>query len=187
MNISKTTILVVAFILTVIAIFIFNEAGDPQSTKKAISLPETVKPSSFIQNGRFVIYDKAGYSTILVSEKTSFFENANYADIVSPSLTLEDSSGDEVHLTAQTGRYYPKSEKLTLKGDVIVSQIYPVDSAWSLRGEAFTFDNKSRFISSDQAVNMKKGLHSINAIGLKAWIDEKRIELLSQVRGEYVF
>ena len=57
----------------------------------------------------------------------------------------------------------------------------------TLKSDEFELNNQTHFISTDQAVTITKGKSSIRAVGLNAWIDEKKIELLSEVQGHYVF
>jgi len=186
MNISKTTILIVTFLLTTVAIFVFNESA-PDLPHTTSTTPTVEEASNFIQNGRFIIYDENGYSTTLTSTNAEFFPNSDYVSIQSPSIVLINAAGDKIELSSNRGHYNPKSEKLILNGDVIIFQSSPPEDAWSAKGEEFTLDNKRRFISTDQAVTIKKGMHFLNATGLNAWLDEKKIDLLSKVRGQYVF
>jgi len=186
MNISKTTILIIAFLLTTVAIFVFDES-EPDHPATTNSTQTKEQPSNFIQNGRFIIYDENGYSTTLTSTNAEFFPNSDYVRIQSPAIDVINASGDRIKLTANSGHYNPISEKLILRGNVSIFQSSPPEDAWSAKGEEFTLDNKRRFISTDQAVTIKKGMHYMNATGLNAWLDEKTIDLLSNVRGQYVF
>lgn len=186
MDISKTTILLFAALSTAVAIFIFSSEDSEQLTRDNAA-EDKVKASAYINNGRFYIYDKNGFSTKLSSTEATFFPDEDLVEIQSPSIKLANSNGNEFHLTAISGQLSPNTEKIILKGDVSVTQTKPIENTWSLKGQAFTLDNKTRFISSDQAVTITKDQHTLHAIGLNAWIDEKRIELLSKVRGQYVF
>ena len=187
MTISKTTILIVAFFLTTIAIFVFNQSDSTPNSEDRTKPGEGVKPSAFIKNGRFTLYDETGYATTLTSSDAVFYPESDYIEIQSPQITLTSAEGDEIYLKALTGRYHPKAEKLTLNNGVRIEQVSPPDKAWSLTGEKFTLDSKTRFISTSHAVTIKKGSHTMSAIGLQAWLDNKKINLLSKVRGQYVF
>jgi lipopolysaccharide export system protein LptC len=186
MRISQTSILLIASLLTGLAIFLFSESGDDQAAP-ASNETNSNKPNAFIENAVFKLYDEEGFATELHSSKALFYSESAYIDIFLPEITLTNASGSEIYLSAKTGRFHPQLEELSLNGDVSIAQLSPASESWSIEGQQFQLNNKTRFISSSQAVTINQNKSTLRAIGLEAWISEKRIELLSNVRGQYVF
>ena len=54
-----------------------------------------------------------------------------------------------------------------------------------LKTESLTLDNKQRIVHTDAPVVMTDPSGVTRATGMKAWIDERIVELNSQVEGQY--
>ena len=200
-----------AFLIAILAIasfYLLHETDHSDDKPSRPIVKQDEKPSAFISNGEFTIYDKNGRATNLVSKKARYYTNPKRIIIDSPSISFKTDTNQTITLNAQKGTFHPDEETLFLKGEVIIEQIptasqetltiSPLQSnqtihhtaepeTWTLKSDEFKLNNQSHFISTDQAVTMTKGKSSIRAIGLNAWIDEKKIELLSEVQGHYVF
>jgi len=194
-----------AFLIIILAIssyYFLHENNHSSSTTLKTEKNQKEKPSAFISNGEFKIYDKNGQPTNLSSKKARYYSNPKRILIDSPSISFNTNDSQIITLNAKEGTFYPEEEKLFLKGEVIIQRLPPsaaINDAqtpnkqtepfeiWTLESDEFELNNQTHFISTDQAVTMTKGKSSIRAVGLYAWIDEKKIELLSEVQGRYVF
>jgi len=191
-----------AFIIILLAIAsyqLLHENNHSSSTTLKTKKNQEEKPSAFISNGEFKIYDKEGNATNFSSKKARYFSNPKRILIDYPSISFDTNDNQTITLNAKEGIFHPEEEKLSLKGEVIIQRLPPIETAhssnskteeletWTLKSDEFELNNQTHFISTDQAVTMTKGKSSIRAIGLNAWIDEKKIELLSEVQGHYVF
>jgi len=201
-----------AFLIIILAIssyYFLHENNHSSSTTLKTEKNQKEKPSAFIRNGEFKIYDKNGQPTNLSSKKARYYSNPKRILIDSPSISFNTNDNQAITLNAKEGIFYPEEEKLFLKGEVIIRRLPPsipettsstaINNAqtpnkqteqfeiWTLESDEFELNNQTHFISTDQAVTMTKGKSSIRAVGLYAWIDEKKIELLSEVQGRYVF
>jgi lipopolysaccharide export system protein LptC len=181
---TQNKVLIIALFSAAIAIIVFSNSDTQTPPKKHVASTDT-KPEAFIEGAQFQLYDKQGFSTTLKSKTAYFYQESDHVDIEAPHATVSSENGSVIELTAATGKLSPKTEELSLNGSVLIKQVFPADKVWSMRGEEFLIDNKQRFISSDQAVTIQKGESTMQAIGLNAYLDEKRIELLSKVRGQY--
>jgi lipopolysaccharide export system protein LptC len=210
MGFNKTLGQTFLIILLAIASYqLLHERNNSNSTTLTAQKNQKEKPSAFISNGEFKIYDKNGHATNLSSEKARYYSNPKRIAIDSPSLTFNTKDNQTITLNAKNGIFHPNEEKLFLKGGVIIQRILPPASdtnkletlistftpnkdneqfeTWKIESEELELNNQTHFISTDQAVTITKGGSSIQAVGLNAWIDEKKIELLSEVRSRYVF
>jgi len=170
---------------------LLHENDRPSATQYSKEQDQNEKPSAFIKGGQFKIYDKSGQATLLSSEEALYFTDPKRVLIQSPAISFDTDNGQTITLNANEGIFHPDKEQLSLKGNVVIQQLttnsQQNNEIWVLQSEEFELNNKTHFISTDQAVTMTQGSSLIRAVGLKAWIDEKRIELLSDVRGRYVF
>lgn len=183
-EITQNKVLIVALLSATIAIIVFSNSDTKTTPTTSIAKHDT-KPEAFIEGAQFQLYDKEGFSTTLKSKTAYFYKQSDLVDIESPQATVSNQNGSIIELSAATGKLSPETEELSLSGSVLIKQVFPADKAWSMKGEEFLIDNKQRFISSDQAVTIQKGESTMQAVGLEAHLDEKRIELLSKVRGQY--
>jgi len=210
MGLNKTLGQAFLVILLAIASYqLLHESNHSNSAKLQTDNKQKEKPSAFISNGEFKIYDKNGRATNLSSKKAYYYSTPKRILIDSPSITFITNDDQTVTLNAKKGIFHPEEEKLFLKGEVVIQRLPSTTTdnsklllnnnahisnkkteqseIWTLESDEFELNNQTHFISTDQAVTMTKGKNSIRAIGLYAWIDEKKIELLSEVRGRYVF
>ena len=201
-----------AFIIILLAIAsyqLLHENNHTTSTALKLEKDQTEKPSAFISNGEFTIYDKKGHPTNFLSKKARYYSNPKRILIDTPFISFTTEDNQVITLNAKKGTFHPTEEKLTLTGNVIIQRLPPThpnaltfssgnaesppDNAvdqyetWTLKSEGFELNNQTHFISTDQAVTMTKGESSVRAVGLNAWINERKIELLSEVQGHYVF
>lgn len=191
-----------AFIIILLAIasyHLLHENNHSSSSTFKTAKNKKEKPSAFIRNGEFKIYDKNGNATNLSSKKARYFSNPKRILIDAPSMSFDTDDKQTITLNAKEGIFHPEEEKLFLKGEVVIQRFAPINNAqipsnkteqletWTLKSDEFELNNKTHFISTDQAVTIIKGKSSIHAVGLNAWIDEKKIELVSEVQGHYVF
>gem|GEM_PF-2768236 len=193
-------------LLAIASYYFLHENNHTSLTTLKTKTNKEEKPSAFISNGEFKIYDKDGNATNLSSKKARYFSNPKRILIDFPSISFDTNDNQTITLNAKEGIFHPEEEKLFLKGDVIIQRLPPSTNedsptgssqtlnnsteqfeTWTLESDEFELNNQTHFISTDQAVTMTKGKSSIQAVGLNAWIDERKIELLSEVQGRYVF
>ena len=200
MALNKTSGQALLIILLAIGSYaLLHENDTPSISSYNAGQNKAEKPSAFIKDGQFKIYDKNGQATNLSSKKALYYSDPKRILIQSPSISFKTSNGQTVTLNAKEGVFHPEDERLLLSGGVIIQQSATTNPKqtthlpsndnedWILQSEEFELNNKSHFISTDQAVTMTKGQSLIRAVGLNTWIDENKIELLSNVRGRYVF
>lgn len=163
-------------------------SGDEITPKQVVSNKQSPdKPEAFIEGAKFTLYDGKGFPVDLLSKKALFYAQSDRIDIEGISGSLLNEDGAVVELSSNHGQIAPDSNLITLSGSVLIEQTVPKNKAWSIQGEEFVIDKQQGFISSSQAVTIKQNQSVIQATGLKAWLSEKRIELLSNVRGQYAF
>lgn len=106
-------------------------------------------------------------------------------ELTQPRLTLYAKGKALWHLAAAQGVLNAGGSELTLSGGV---RIHRVESAGPLE---LTTDNmlirpKQRYAETDAALTLLHPQGKMEAVGLRAYMQEERLVLLSQVRGRYV-
>lgn len=186
LNPSHYRPLIIALACLALGLLLFSEEKI-KDTQKSASEAGTDRPAAFVEGARFTLYDDKGFSTNLQSKSALFYAQSDQIDIEHIEATLSNEQGEIIQLSANNGEIQPDSDTLMLSGNVIIEQIVPSDKTWSIESDQISIDRKQAFISSNQAVTIRKDQSVIQATGLNGWLNEKRIELLSNVRGQYAF
>ena len=77
-------------------------------------------------------------------------------------------------------------EKITFTKEVIIHQQHHEKTQEStLTTEQLTYFPKGKFATSDVKVTYSQAHNTVEAIGMKAYLNDKRVQLLSQARGTY--
>lgn len=141
------------------------------------------KPTAFLTKSTFRIFSSEGRLSTLHAEKAFFFNNKEDIAINNPKFSSE-SSNATIQLTAEKGSYAPNNEALFLEGDVIATQLSD-KSGWTLKTEQLSVDNKAGILESAKKVTLTSDKHTFSGIGFWASVNDKKINLLSNVRGKY--
>ena len=117
------------------------------------------------------------------SVEAKHYPKQNNAVLKDPDLLIYRENSPPWKLTANIGEYHMTDEDLTLSQNVIIIKNEALGPPWVLKTESLTLLNKSRFITTNQPVTISDSISTLEGVGMNAWIDEKKIELNSNVRG----
>ena len=144
------------------------------------------EPDSFVVNALYTSYDEQGTIKIqFVSPRIEQFETTDYAIMAEPQATIQGQPGSEPwQLTAKHGKLRDGNSLLELEGDVrIVRQIG--ERSAILTTTTLTLDSRTNMAYTDAPVEIVDATGTTNATGMKAWLNERILELDSQVEGRY--
>jgi lipopolysaccharide export system protein LptC len=144
------------------------------------------EPDSFVVNALYTSYDEQGTIKIqFVSPRIEQFETTDYAIMAEPQATIQGQPGSEPwQLTAKHGKLRDGNSLLELEGDVrIVRQIG--ERSAILTTTTLTLDSRTNMAYTDAPVEIVDATGTTNATGMKAWLNERILELESQVKGRY--
>lgn len=150
-------------------------------------LNQAIKPSAFLINSTFFLYDTKGQISEMHAQKAYFYSNTEVIKIDHPSFSSNTKNANRYTLDAAFGDYHPTEETLFLSGGVKAQQYTDNKLIWTLESEQLLLNYKTGHISTDNEVSVTQGKHSLNATGIRASMNDKTIHLLSNVRGKYVF
>ncbi len=150
-------------------------------------------PTSYILGARTLQYTESGeldYS--LNAQKINYFETTNnptQPEIIleQPHLIIYDQQEGNAPwvLSSKTAEGNEKVDELILIDDVVIKQTQENGSQTQFTTTRLTIEPNRRYAETDKPVIITDITGTTKATGLKVFFDEKRIELLSNVRGTY--
>lgn len=171
-----------------VTFFLLWHSDEPPVTSysDARQLRGAAEPDGFVVNGSYTSYDETGHRKIVfTSPRIEQFEEGNLATMESPSAELfSDSEGGPWVLKAEKGSLRQSEDVLHLSGNVRVVRTIG-DREATLTTESLTLDNGQGIAYTDDLVEITDRVGITRAKGMKAWVDDRILELNSQVKGRY--
>jgi len=177
-----------ALAATVIALVtVLWQSDEPTTPMKAAALRGEAEPDSFVVGGRYLSFNETGQLTTRIkSQRIEQFESDNLTRMQQPRATLfgkaEDGSWE---VEAEEGEFLEARGLMHLTGDVRIVRLADQQGPMSLSTQALTLDNENRTIYTNEPVKIIDALGITRATGMKAWLDERILELNAQVEGRY--
>lgn len=144
-------------------------------------------PDIYLRNTTAKSYDNSGeLNHIVTASNTKHYKEKQLTELNSPALQLKQDDGAQWHASANKGSSKENGETFELNGQVILKQ-YSQDQTLEteITTSALTLQPQLKQAASDEAVIMRTPEHNIKAVGLKANLEDKQVELLSNVQGEH--
>lgn len=171
----------------VAAVFLLWRSDEPPVVDdEAAALRGDAEPDGFVVNGQYTSFDEAGNLKIRFSSpRIEQFEEGNLATMESPRAELY---GDQEALPwiveADNGSLLQNQNLVYLTDNVRVQRTIGEREA-TLTTSSLTLDNDRGMVYTDAPVEIRDVTGITRATGMKAWIDERILELNSQVEGLY--
>ncbi|RZU97884.1 LPS export ABC transporter periplasmic protein LptC [Spiribacter vilamensis] len=104
--------------------------------------------------------------------------------LVSPEWRMETDNGAPWRGSSNHAWIGPERTRARLTGDVVMER--QRRSGWTrLTTSLLELDIPARYAETDRAVTLTQPDTRIDAVGARAWLDERRIELLNNVEGHH--
>lgn len=174
--------------VTIVALFFLLWQSDESSEPvDAAALRGESEPDGFVVNGRYLSFDETGRLTAhFESPRIEQFEARNETIMESPNATLYGEPGNAPwRVQANKGQFMEAEDLVYLTGDVRVSQQAQGGRPLTLTTSTLTLDNAERTVYTDAPVELTDSFSLTRATGMKAWIDDRILELDSEVEGRY--
>ncbi len=144
------------------------------------------EPDSFVVDSVYRTWDSEGNLELrLISPRIEQFEDNNQATLEQPRARVYGEPDSPPWLIeADQGSLRQTQGLLDLAGNVVVTQ-RSEDSEMTLITEALTLNNRENTVYTDQPVTITEPFGVTQAVGMKAWVDERILELNSRVEGQY--
>ncbi len=171
----------------VAAIFLLWRSDEaPVVDQEAAALRGDAEPDGFVVNGNYRSFDETGNLEIrFASPRIEQFEENNLATMDSPRAELYGDADTQPWIVeADRGRLIQNQELVHLTGNVqVLRSVSGRDTTLTTR--TLTLDNNEGVVFTDAPVEIRDVTGITTAVGMKAWIDERILELNSQVEGYY--
>ncbi|MEC7377850.1 MAG: LPS export ABC transporter periplasmic protein LptC [Pseudomonadota bacterium] len=171
----------------VAAVFLLWRSDEaPVVDQEAAALRGDAEPDGFVVNGNYRSYDETGSLEIrFASPRIEQFEKENLATMESPRAALYGDADTQPWIVeADQGRLMQNQELVYLTGNVrVLRSVGGRDT--TLTTSTLTLDNNEGLVFTDAPVEIRDVTGVTTAVGMKAWIDERILELNSQVEGYY--
>lgn len=171
-----------------VTVFLLWQSDEPPGTLNtdAQQLRGDAEPDGFVINGNYTSYDETGHRKIVfTSPRIEQFEEGNLATMKSPNAQMfSNTETDPWILEAENGSLQQDEDLLKLTGNVHVERTIG-DREATLMTQSLTLDNKEGMVYTDEPVKIIDKAGTTRATGMKAWIDDRILELNSQVEGRY--
>lgn len=146
----------------------------------------TQEADSFALNTEFVNHNKQGDIAFrLQGAEAKLFLPQNQVIFSLPIAEVNSNSQQHWYFSADQATYSLDNEVVIFNGNVSVKLERKGSPPTFLTSESITLDNKQQTITSATLVALQQGPQKLSAIGLQAWVKEKRLKLLSQVKVDY--
>lgn len=181
-KIKKYAILIVSILAAIIIIWQNNE----NEITPVTSIDAEDEADFFIVKGQYTVFDEEGeLSSVMKSDEAKHYPARNNALLKKPNVLVYSEDNPPWRLTADSGEYDMNDENLTFTQNVIITRNEELEKPWTLKTESLTLLNKTRFITTKQPVTISDSVSILEGTGMNAWVDDKKIELTSNVRGNY--
>lgn len=144
-------------------------------------------PDGFVEDGRYLTFNEDGQLMIEVtSPRIEQFDQRRQATMVSPEASLAHHGENQPwHLVADHGTLERDHMVLTLTGNVRITTSDQQGREATLSTSRLLLDNEQRTVMTDQPVVIRDPAGTTRATGMKGWVDDRILELQSDVEGIY--
>lgn len=177
-----------ALTVTVVAtVFLMWQREDADILRDdATELRGPSEPDSFVIEGRYTTWDEQGnLKMILASPRIDQFDDSAHATMDAPRARIYSEQGTEPWIIeADKGSLQQNQDLIVLTGNVVVLR-QTAESKATLTTSSLTLDNNQSTVYTDQPVTITEPFGVTRATGMKAWVDQRVLELNSRVEGQY--
>lgn len=144
------------------------------------------EPDAFVVDAVYTSYGKEGkLESILKSTQAKHYPHTNTGQLTNPSLELYQNGDLRWTTKSKQGQFDVTNDTLVLSGNVVVFGETNNGTPLTMTTESLSYANKSSFIHTDQAVKITSQVSELSAVGMTANVEDRTVQLLSQVKGQY--
>ena len=140
-------------------------------------------PEAYMENFASVEMDGAGRPRRRIEASYMAYHADQSVELTDPRYVLFRNEGEPWHVRSEHGRMSPDGSVLWLLGKV---DIWRNDVAGTrdldIRTEHLMVRTASEYAETTEPVTIRTPASVSSGVGMRAWLDETRFELLSQVR-----
>ena len=177
-------IIVLALVLT--GLFLFDPK-DNQEAEQEVQAPESEPlPDYILTNATRTQMDESGETEYRIFvERLLHFSHDDHSEFDAPVLTIVRDNAQWT-VTSDAGQALQGGEEIQLWGNVVViKHKTATEPETKLNTDKLTYWPEQDLAETESPVVIRQGRQNIHAVGMKVKLEERHIELLSNVRGHY--
>lgn len=149
---------------------------------------EVFRPDAYAETVLAIQINEQGikHSEIRAPEVIHFpYENS--ANITKPSMIIYSDKGEEPwYISSDSGKSVEGSQKITLEENVVLHQpAGPKNQAITINTTLLNVMPKENLVTTDKPIVFTQPGIVVTSIGMNAYMNDKRVELLSHAKGTY--
>ena len=165
--------------LTALLLSVYEQEVEPQFTPRPTLQSE---PDFYLNQFKATEYRTSGQVRYyFVADQAQHFPDGDYTLVERPDVTLYDERGLPWLTRAMKGRVTTNYETVKLWDQVVMQRDTPADPL-ELTTRAMTLFPQRDFAETEQAVLITSLNSRITGTGMKAYLDQERVELLDDVK-----
>jgi len=184
---SSIRIRVLSALLIMVPLLLFwGFFGIPtESPPDRAPLPDEV--DFFIRDARIQLFGQDGQlEQVITTPLAQHLPGIEQTQLMTPVMIQPRADGSLLEIKADEAWMLDDETKIELAGDVQVIDNPVQGTPMIMTTSVLALFPPQNFASTEAAVTLTDGQSRTDAVGMKAWLSERRIELLSEVRGIYV-
>lgn len=174
-------------ILFILAFYTATLVQHQQQRNRQPTLIDNTKIDAFAIDITAAHFDKSGnLHSQLASPKIVHIPLHDSAVLEKPHITIYRDHERPYHITAESGVSQHGSREFELRKNVFVKQqASEKNLGINLKTQALTVYPKKDYAETKLPVTIFNSRHKMSGVGMEAYLQEKRIKLLSKVKGTY--
>ncbi|MDP5209492.1 LPS export ABC transporter periplasmic protein LptC [Microbulbifer sp. 2205BS26-8] len=112
------------------------------------------------------------------------FKRRDRADLTEPRLFFYEDDQPKWRTESRWGTVYNRGERVVLEGEVVIDEL-PAIGGIKLETPSITLLPDREFAETDKVVTITSGPNRTTGKGMRAYLSEDRVEILSDVKSSY--
>lgn len=181
--------------MVILFIFVLYSALSPREPEEDGGQPLGDSPleSDFDYYINGMLLDRFGpagaHQYRIEAERVTHFPDGDYSLLRQPAMDWFDPEQPAWYMDARSGRLQTDpvrgEDVLTLENNVVAETLHPTQGPLTIRTEYLDVLLDSRELHSGQAVTLSSPGTQLQGVGMRYDLSRHRVELLSEVRGQY--
>lgn len=155
--------------------------------KRPTKQQQNLAPDLVIRDAKTRHFNQEGTLAYRVdAEKITYFqfERRDRADLTEPRILFYLEHQPKWHTKSRDGVAYNNGERVVLRGDVHITEM-PGPGGIRLDTQSITIKPREEYAETDKVVTISSGPNRTEGKGLRAFLKEDRVEILSEVKSTY--
>ena len=179
---SRLTFITVLSVITLLIAISFQYQQQSTPAPSAKKTPQSAEPDFYLSNTTSIEFDPSGQPRYRFNAKRlEHFPVGDYTLVESPDITLFHDDGTPWYISANQGRASSGNENIKLWDNVVILRDTPKDPL-QMNTRTLTIIPTKDMAETKQDIEILGKRGKVEATGMKAYINENRMELLSNVR-----